>query len=330
MTPEPVADAIAREMSARNVPGVSVATVEDGALAWADAYGVRAVDGEPTTVDTVFEAASISKPVFAWWVLGLCERGVLDLDAPLSRYTTDRVVLDHGADVITARMVLSHTSALSWEFTGRGDEGRLSLSGTPGAVFRYSNAGFECLRALVRQLTGQPTRDELHRFMSELAMTRSSYAWDASFEDDYASPHDLEGNVCEKEKSGRLKYVSAELHSTAPDLAAFLCELVRPDQPPTHAEALKPHVDVHQGFLKGAPGPGAHWGLGIGVWLVDGRTTVWHWGENPGFQSILIAWPDERRGIVVLTNSDHGHWVSRAAVQAFAGLDHPAFRWIEN
>jgi CubicO group peptidase (beta-lactamase class C family) len=332
MSTDRVAAAIESEVAARGVAGVAAAIVEDRAIAWTGAFGARRSGGEPVTTDTVFEVASVSKPVFAWRVLELCDSGVLDLDAPLTGYTTERFIEDEGLERVTARMVLTHTAGLSWKITGPNYEGHPQLDGAPGGDFEYSGVSFDYLAWVVERIVGQPTAEMMREFMSSLGMTRSSYVWEESFESDYASPHDLDGNVLEKDKSATFGpgSVGSMLHSTVNDMAAFLCQLVATDVSPARALALRPHVEVHQEYLHGPPAAGAHWGLGIGVWTIDGETTVWHWGENPGFQCFVIAWPGRGSGIVVLTNSDHGHWVSKAAATAFSGREHPAFRWIEN
>ena len=77
-------------MAARQVPGVSLALIRDARIAWTGHFGVRdRASGVPVDDATVFSAQSMSKPVFAYRVMKLCELGVLDLDAPLTRYTRD-------------------------------------------------------------------------------------------------------------------------------------------------------------------------------------------------------------------------------------------------
>src|SRR5215510_2561655 len=94
------------------VPGASVAVVRDAKLFWRRGFGVaEATSKQRVDPDTVFEAASMSKPIFAYLVLKLCEKGLLDLDTPLTKYTSERYVEnDPRLDLITARHVLSHTS----------------------------------------------------------------------------------------------------------------------------------------------------------------------------------------------------------------------------
>ena len=101
-------------MSELRVPGTSISIIRNGRISWRKNFGVKdQISGDPVDDDTIFEAQSMSKPVFAYRVLKLAEQGVLDLDAPLTRYTQDRFVQgDSRLELITARRVLSHTTGL--------------------------------------------------------------------------------------------------------------------------------------------------------------------------------------------------------------------------
>src|SRR6202023_2071285 len=94
------------------VPGFSIVIIQDAKLLWRRGFGVKnSASKEPVDNDTVFEAASTSKPVFAYAVMKLVEKGVIDLDTPLTHYTSERFLKgDPRLDLVTARHVLSHTS----------------------------------------------------------------------------------------------------------------------------------------------------------------------------------------------------------------------------
>ena len=123
-------------------PGASAAWVKGGRVAWTGAFGVTdAGTGAPVVADTIFEAASLSKPVVAFIAMRLASRGVLDLDAPLWGSAEgegyERLAHDERARRITARMVLSHTSGLpNWGGTP------LEMNSDPGTAWNYSGEGF--------------------------------------------------------------------------------------------------------------------------------------------------------------------------------------------
>lgn len=135
------------------VPGLSLAIIQDGKLFWRRGFGVKdAASKNPVDNDTVFEAASTSKPVFAYAVMKLCEKGVMDLDTPLTKYTSERFL--HGdprLDLITARHVLSHTSGFP---NFRSKEEPLAIHFTPGEKWSYSGEGYSYLQSVVTHLIG--------------------------------------------------------------------------------------------------------------------------------------------------------------------------------
>jgi CubicO group peptidase (beta-lactamase class C family) len=94
------------------IPGLSIAVIKDAHTVWRRTFGVKDNESrKPVENDTVFEAGSMSKPVFAYAVMKLCEKGVIDLDTPLTKYSSERFLEgDPRLDLLTARHLLSHTS----------------------------------------------------------------------------------------------------------------------------------------------------------------------------------------------------------------------------
>lgn len=143
-------------MRIAGLPGLAMAVVEDGTVAWTHAAGLcNATTTDAVTDATLFEAASISKPVFAYAVLQLADEGRLGLDTPLVRYYTPPYLPDDPRIAqITARHVLTHSSGLpNWGV----DEKPASFAPTfaPGTRFSYSGEGYFWLQLVVEALTGQ-------------------------------------------------------------------------------------------------------------------------------------------------------------------------------
>src|SRR5262249_14228532 len=143
-TASPIADLekqLPQLMADAMVPGLSVAIIKDGKLDWRRGFGVTdAASKKLVDHDTVFKAASMSKPVFAYAVMKLCEKGVLNLDTPLTKYARERFLEgDARLDLITARHVLSHTSGFqNW----RSNKEPLAIHFTPGEKHMYSGEGY--------------------------------------------------------------------------------------------------------------------------------------------------------------------------------------------
>jgi len=146
-------------MARARIPGLAVAVIEDGQVARTDLLGVSSAEtGEPVTEETLFEAASMSKPVFATAVLRMAERGELDLDQPLHQMLPyERISHDPRSEALTARLVLSHRTGLpNW-----GPE-TLEFINDPGGKFGYSGEGYVYLQRAL-EATTDLTLDELVR-----------------------------------------------------------------------------------------------------------------------------------------------------------------------
>src|ERR1700734_3932150 len=137
------------------LPGLSMAVMERGEVIWAQTFGVlNSTTKEPVREDTLFEAASMSKPPFAYTVLRLAEEKAIDLDRPLVAYYRPAYLpRDPNIDLITARHVLTHTSGLpDWGEEGKSETLRPMFK--PGRYLSYSGEGFVWLQFTIEKITG--------------------------------------------------------------------------------------------------------------------------------------------------------------------------------
>ncbi|HEY2049936.1 MAG TPA: serine hydrolase domain-containing protein [Caulobacteraceae bacterium] len=181
------------------------------AYGYADAGARRAA-----TNATVFEAASLGKPVFAYAVLKLADAGRLDIDAPLIGLAPALAEAGEFGGTITARHVLSHTTGLpNWRSEAR----PFQCHFPPGKRFSYSGEGYVCLQSAIERLTSEPLDAVARRLVFEpLGMSRSSY--DAALSGAaIAIPHDRDGPL---QKIARKPNAASSLHTTAEDYARFL------------------------------------------------------------------------------------------------------------
>jgi CubicO group peptidase (beta-lactamase class C family) len=319
---------IRQSMNDHHVPGASVAIIRDARIAWKKSFGVRdRSTGLPVDDDTIFSAQSMSKPVFAYRVMKLSELGVLDLDAPLTRYTSDVFVRnDPRLNDITARRVLSHTTGLpNW----RAKDDPLRINFTPGTKWSYSGEGYHYLQSVVTRLTGHI--DESHcgafemdyrvcatdfgeymetNLLRPFAMTHSGYVLTPAMQQAAARPHDRNGEPLPQKPATALdvaRYGSAgSLMTTASDYAMFLIEVMQPKpaddyrlREPTLREMLRPEVE--------APSPiKTSWALGWQIWRLDGGDVVAHGGDIDGWHSLSVFSPVRTTGFVILTNGEGG------------------------
>jgi CubicO group peptidase (beta-lactamase class C family) len=307
---------IPRWMRDATVPGVSVAIIDAAKLTWRRGFGVKdAASNAPVDHDTMFEAASMSKPVFAYVVMKLCEAGVMDLDTPLTRYTSDRFLEgDPRLELITARHVLSHTTGFqNW----RSEKEPLAIHFTPGERYRYSGEGYNYLQTVVTKLVGQPFETYMSaRLFVPLGMTSSGYVWTDTFARRMARPHGPDGKPLDNKKSSPAdvaRYGSAgALLSTPSDYAKFVIEVINPTPGDASrlnrqsvAEMLRPHVKIPGGQFP------ASWALGWQIFQNAGRDFVYHGGDNEGFHCAAVASVAGKSGVVVMTNGERGTLVLR-------------------
>ena len=151
-----------------NIPGVSLALIKDGQMVYHKTYGVQnTMTGEKVNENTLFEAASVTKPVFAFAVQRLAERGVIDLDKPLYLYLPyPDIAYDDRYKLMTARHVLTHRTGFpNWRWMN--EDGKLNLKFTPGTDYNYSGEGFEYLKMVIEKITGKKVEQVLQEEVIE-------------------------------------------------------------------------------------------------------------------------------------------------------------------
>jgi CubicO group peptidase (beta-lactamase class C family) len=338
-------DAAARQaMAASTAPGLAVALVRHGRVAWARGYGLADPEaGEPVTAATRFQAASLSKPVTAWGVLRLVEQGRIGLDEPvtgrLRRWRPPPSPFD--PEGITVRRLLSHTAGLSVHgYDGQRPQEPLppiaaSLSGeaggsfpvellqAPGRGWLYSGGGYSVLQLLVEELTGLPFAAFMRRqVLAPLGMSASGFRWRRTAAT--ARPHDRRG--ARIPDFAFAEQAAAGLVTTAPDLARFVAAaLPGPKGEPPGRGVLRPASVALA--LAAAPGTDGRWGLGYGLGLLPGGDLLaYHEGANRGWRAGMALLPERRAGIVALANGDGGDDAIDAVVQRWVALATPPGR----
>ena len=183
---------LSRLMRAAPVPGAVIAVVEGRKLAWVAPLGVL-TEGSPAPVteSSLFEAASLTKPLVAYAAFALRDAGKFDFDKPLVEYLDD--LPNAAAHTVTARHVMSHTSGfVNW----RSAPADLTPSFQPGAKFQYSGEGFFYLQRMIERIHGSGIEQALQDLVIKpLGMTSSTLIWDPATLSRTASPHDNHGEV---------------------------------------------------------------------------------------------------------------------------------------
>lgn len=350
-----------------NVPGLSVALIADGKLTWSQGFGVKkAGSSEPVTDDTVFGAASLSKPVFAYAVFKLRDEKLIDLDRPLVEYLSPSDLPDDPrSKKITARHVLSHTTGWqNWRFQ-KGNN--LTFSSNPGEQFGYSGEGYFYLQRVVEHITGKGFEEFMRdRVLKPFGMVNSSYVWLPEHERLISSGHNSRGVPSEAwnaRQGTKLQKVAADwkkplsswkyedvlraLSQVDPGLVQlpnFVIPNCAGSLLTTASEYAKFMIRILDKPLQDEfsiteasrrdmlasqvkLNSAISWGLGWGLENEDGSNCFWHWGDNGNFKAFAFGNPARRSGVVVLTNAAMGHKLWQRIVAEATGRDHASFLW---
>ena len=339
------------------VPGLSLALINEGEMVWVKAFGLADVEtNTPVTTETVFEAASLTKPFFATAVLQLVEEGILALDTPLITYlpeseqqaerlfeqTDDPILFDYVVNErrlqqLTARHVLSHTPGYqNWTDGGNG----LEFYFSPGTRFSYSGNGFNLLQKVIAQLVNQSPEDMMEeRLLNPLVMKHSGVTAKAVEGLHIPTKYDEEGKP-DTPYQWKQMYAAASLQTTATDYGRFLCALLNSSsnllQPETLKAMWQPQVQVNwnmpwgEGWPEENPEtlPDVAWGLGWGLQMSNDRTAFWHWGDNGSFKAFTLGFADTGSAIAMFANSKNGGQLWQPILETAFGGEYPALNWI--
>ena len=350
---------ISERMAYYKVPGLSVAVINDNKVVWARGYGTLAAGGtRQVTPTTLFQAASISKPVSAAGALTLVHRGQLSLDAPANQYLRSWRIPDTQLTLkrpVTLRHLLSHTAGTTVSgFIGY-DPGeplptiRQILDGVPpanteavrvdqepGAAWRYSGGGYMIVQQLMEDVTRKRFAASMKSLMKRWGMGRSTFvqplpgslhaiAAEAHLTD--GSPLRGNGDVPEL-RGGRTPFpapwtakpeqAAAGLWTTPSDLAQFAIWIMR-----GASDATVPNEQRAVARLMLQPQTSKAAGgasFGMGVWLSSSGPPLrfWHGGSVYGMQSYLLAFPETGQGAVIMANGDGGYPLIQEMLRAIA------------
>ena len=355
---------IERWMRLAFVPAMAMARVTKSDVT-TRGFGVRRKEtGGTVDGDTIFAAASLSKPMLAWVVLSLVDDGVLTLERPLHEYLPVPNAADARSTRITARHVLSHSGG--WRNWRNNTNTALTADFEPGSRFGYSGEGYFFLQRVMEKLTGKSlpllARE---RLFDPLGLRSTSFATLPELDGRRAAGHTNRGEpardfganirpalariaqergvpieaLTTSDSEAALRQAeptlpvlpnflqpngAASVTTTAGDFGRFLQHLLRvhgSSSPSAGiaARMLTPQVRINEEL---------HWGLGTGLEVRGGRTTAWHWGDNPGFKNFYVLDPQAGSAIVVFTSGDGGQSVYERTIRAETGEDRAAFLFL--
>ncbi len=323
-TPEEKDTATENLMKKADIPGLSGAYFEEESIL-VIAKGNKDTNTEDLVDEnTVFSAASLSKPVFAYLIMMLVNEGVIDLDKPLLEYYKYPDVMDEKeAMQVTARHVLSHTSGLpNWRKNRNSPS--IKFKYKPGKRFSYSGEGYVWLQKAIENMLEKPL-DEIatERIFEPLEMDRTSYIWEERFEGNYAIPHNgikSKGNKYRNKTAN----AAASLQTTAKDYMKFVQHLVLDNGIATETlnKMLSSQIEVKKA-------DDIQWCLGLGIQQTADGPQYFQWGDNGDFKGYLTFSKQKRKGLVYFVNSTNGLSITNEMVMIYLSTDQPAMEWLD-
>ena len=339
---------LVERMAFYKVPGVGIAVLHNGVIEWAKGYGVREA-GQPAPVgtDTLFQAASISKPVAAMAALRLVQEGKLSLDEDVNRKLTTWKVPENEFTTeqkVTLRRMLTHSAGLTVHgFPGYAQGAPLPtlvqvLDGVPpantapirvnvkpGALNRYSGGGFTLIQQMLIDVTGKPFPDFMQEtVLGPLGMRRSTCQqplpealWRQA-----ASAHDRSGVAIKGRWNTYPEMAAAGLWTTPSDLARFAIELRNAFH--GRSERVLSAATARQMLTRQRKDLN---GLGIGLGGEGKTLSFSHGGANRGFMCYLVAFAESGDGAAIMTNGDRGQALIQEVLRGLsAEYGWPEFR----
>jgi CubicO group peptidase (beta-lactamase class C family) len=314
---------LADRMAELKVPGVSIAVIHGGRIEWARGFGSLRKDGPAVTPDSLFQAASISKPVFALAVLHQVEAGKLKLDTNVNDYLKTWKLPDNEftrEQKVTLRRILSHSAGLTVHGFAGYEAGAkvpttvqvldgappanslpIRVDVAPGSINRYSGGGYTLAQLVLNDVTGKSIPDLMREtVLRPLGMTHSTYEQPlpADRTAQVALPHRGDGTAVTGGPHLYPEMAAAGLWTTPSDLARYalgvrdaLAGRSKVISASTAREMLTPVIEQQ--------------GIGPQLGGSTPRKYFTHNGGNEGYRCVLVAYEDGE-GAVVMTNGDNG------------------------
>lgn len=304
---------IEKWLKQNNVPTLGLGIIENGELKQIKVFG-EITKGVSAPYNTIFNVASLTKPVTAMVALKLVSSGKWNLDESIYKYWTDPdVANDPRNKKLTTRLILSHQTGFpNWRWMN--DNKKLNFQFEPGTKYQYSGEGLEYLRkALEKKFKKslQQLADEL--IFQPLKMDDTRYVWSENIDTSrLAISYDKDENAYETVKN-KTPNAADDLLTTIEDYGKFLLSVMNSDglTQKVFNEMISPQV---------ASSKGKHFGLGFEIYdLGNGQYALSHGGSDNGVQTIVFILPKTKQGILIFTNADTGASVYENLLKHYLG-----------
>jgi CubicO group peptidase (beta-lactamase class C family) len=319
---------LSERMEYYDVPGVSIAVINDYQIEWAKGYGVLAAGtDDPVTPETLFQAASCAKPVVAVAALHYVEQGAVELDSDVNQALVSWHLPENEfttGEKVTLRRLLSHSAGVTVKgFRGyaQGEtiptfqqilDGEppansppIRVNIVPGTQYRYSGGGYLIVKQMLEDVTGNPFPEIMQNTVLEpWGMDHSTFEsplpetlWSTAAAGHRTNGRTIPGGWHTYPEMGS----GASIWATPSDLANFAINVMLAYE--GQSDQVLSQEMVRQMLSPELEG----YGLGPAVGDDGGdRFYFYHDGANDGYKNYIVAYPKRGQGVVIMTNSDNG------------------------
>ncbi|WP_294245814.1 class A beta-lactamase-related serine hydrolase [uncultured Chryseobacterium sp.] len=308
-----IADPVEQLLKDHKIPTLGLGVIEKGKLTRIQVYGT--LDGKTTApFNSLFNVASLAKPVTAMTVLRMASLGKWNLDEPLDAYWIDPdVAKDPRHKKLTTRIILSHQTGFpNWRWQKK--DHRLSFESDPGSKYGYSGEGYEYLRKAVENKFRKPLEVLAEEMVFQpLGMEDTGYIWnEKKYAERWVTGYDENGKPYETVKNTKAN-AADDLVTSVEDYSKFLIAVM------TNAllsEAVGKEMKTPQVKTK----KNKYFGLGFEIYdLGNGEIALAHGGSDKGVNTLVVMLPATGKGLVIFTNVNDGYRIYGPLIDHYLG-----------
>ena len=304
---------IEKWLKEHKVPTLGIGVIEKGKLQQVKVFG-EITKGISAPYNTIFNVASLTKPVTAMVALKLISLGKWNLDEPVYNYWTDPdIASDPRNRKLTTRIILSHQTGFpNWRYMN--ENNKLNFQFTPGTTYQYSDEGMEYLRKALEKKFNKSLQQLANELIFQpLKMTDSRYIWDNIIDTTrLANAYDQDGKTYETVRN-ITPNAADDLLTTIEDYGKFLVSVMNGD-------GLSENIFIEMTKNQVASTKGKHFGLGFEIYdLGNGEIALSHGGSDNGAQTIIFILPKTKQGLLIFTNSDTGGSIFETLIKHYLG-----------
>ncbi|HST23035.1 MAG TPA: serine hydrolase domain-containing protein, partial [Blastocatellia bacterium] len=350
LAPKQIDAEVERLITKGRVPGLALALIQNGKPVYVKSYGLRSVEkNQPLETDTVMYGASLTKLIFAYFVMQLVDEGKINLDQPISAYLK-KPLPDYPkyADLagnprwrsLTARMLLDHTPGFP-NFRFLNPDGKLDFKFDPGTRYAYSGEGINLLQFVLEEGLGLDVGKEMQRrIFDRFGMIRTSMTWRDDFAQNLADGYDVNGKLERHHARGSVR-AAGSMDTTITDYAKFLAAFMRGEGLSAAArnEMLRPQIAIksaHQFPTLDATTERANLkiglsaGLGSVLFKSPYGAAFFKGGHDDWTGNMVVCVESKKQCILLLSNSVRGEVIYPALIKSVFGDTRLPWSWEYN